>query len=228
MPTIPFPNVPNYPGVPQIPRTGQNQPASGVTFGLGPTQPVLADSMQTQPQWGIFDAFGSQVGITSQDSILSTSSFEFLKEMKTSDFPVQRGGFASYNKVERPANPTVTLAFQGSVGDRATFLNAIDAAVKSTGLYSVITPEVTYANYSLDRYSYMRRSERGVTLLIVEIVLTEIRQVSAQYFTVQTPINDPQNPAAVEPTSQGTVQPQDPSSSVLKSFANWMQFPGGN
>ena len=224
MPLIPYPDVPNYPGVPPIPRTDPNTPP-GVTLGLGPTQPVLANAMQAQARWGIYDADGNQIGATPGGSILSTSDFEYTKELKSSTFPVEQGSFAAYNKVELPAFSTVTLAFQGSPADRSIFLNAIDAACKSTNLYSVVSPEVTYANYSLDRYTFLRRAQRGVTLLVVEIILTEIRQVSAQYLTIQTGINNPQNPAAVPPVSQGTGQPLPPSPSVLKSITNSL---GGN
>ncbi len=56
-------------------------------------------------------------------------------------------------------------------------------------------------------------------MLVVEISLKEIRQVSAAYSTVQTPINAPQNPAATPQSNSGLVQSTAPQQSVLKSAA---------
>ena len=167
-------------------------------------------------QWGIYYEGGSPLvgsdtpGFTGillsalgfKQPVTSTQDFEYRKEMHSSEFPVERGGFASYNKVELPGRPMVVMAISGSESDRSQFLNAIDFATKSTRLYSVVTPTVTYYNHSLDRYAYRRSGERGATLLTVDIFLTEIRQVSSQY----TQINAPKNPSATPPQNSGNVQ----------------------
>ena len=167
-------------------------------------------------QWGIYDGGGSPLvgsdtpGFTGillsalgfKQPVVSTMEFDYRKEMRSSDFPVERGQFASYNKVELPGRPMVTMAISGSESDRSQFLSAIDFATKSTELYSVVTPTVTYYNHSLDRYAYRRSSDGGATLLTVEIYLTEIRQVSSQY----SQINAPRKPAATPPQNSGNVQ----------------------
>ena len=233
MPLIPFPDIPAYPGVPQLVR-GLNIPPS-LQISLGVVQGLLAAAVQNPTQWGIFDSQGNQLGILANGNslfqsltvlvvgggppVLSNNATEFSKETKISDFPVEEGSFANYNKVEMPANPTVTLALTGSEPDRTAFLNLINAACTSTELYSVVTPEVTYYNYSVERYNYVRRAERGATLLLVEISLKEIREVSAAFSNVQTPIDVPQNPAATPQVNAGAVQPQIPATSILKSAA---------
>ena len=55
---------------------------------------------------------------------------------------------------------------------------------------------------------------------MVEISLKEIRQVTAQYSTVSTPINDPQSPDSVVGTNTGSVQAGPPDQSTLKSLYN--------
>ena len=122
----------------------------------------------------------------------------------------------------------MTLALAGSQSDRSTFLNAIDAACLSTTLYFVVTPETVYGPVSLERYSYTRRSDKGATLLMVEIVCKEIRQVSAVYSTVQTPINDPQKPDAVAASNSGAVQAAPLAQSTLKSLYNALGTGIGN
>lgn len=230
MALIPFPNVPNAPGVPQLPRV-----AGGAAFAQGTlalAQGALWRVLQTQSQWGIFDANGKPLADPDQFTgtsgallnaagfgrTVSTGAVDFAKEMRVSDFPVERGEFASYNKVETPANPLVTLCMSGSESERTKFLNAIDAATKSTALFSVVTPEVTYINYSVDRYNYQRRHDRGANLLMVEISLKEVREVSAQYsVSNKGNVSTPKEAGATPQVDSGKVQAQAPRESVLKS-----------
>ena len=116
-----------------------------------------------------------------------------------------------------PANPIVVMALDATQADRTSYLDSIDAATKSTDLYNVVTPEVTYVGYTIADYRYERRAARGVSLIMVELHLIEVRQVSAAY--TQTSINNPQNPGATPQVNSGLVQPQTPSTSVLQSIA---------
>jgi hypothetical protein len=199
---------------------------------LGTLGTLLLNALQIQSQWGIFDANGNQLGTSSSGGnsllttvvesgpILSTNSFEFKRETRVSDFPVEDGGFASYNKVILPGEPTVRYCFSGSVADRTTFLTQLDTACQSTKLYNVKTPEITYLNYNITDYSIIRRADSGANLLIVELHLREIRQVSVSYTTTPSAINQPQNPGATSPSSSGIVQPTNSDTSTLKSLIN--------
>jgi hypothetical protein len=240
---IPFPNIPNYPGVPALVRPIGYAIAENpiLAIGLGSAENILIQALQQSPQWGIFDQLGNQVGIApnSQTTLqalegalasqitgsiapqLSTLSLEFMKESRVSDFPLEQGGFASYNKVQTPASPVVTLILQGQESDRTYLLQAIDAACTSTNLYNVVTPTVNYQNYTVERYSYTRKSDRGLTLLIVEVALKEIRQVTPAYST--SPIVAPVNPAASQQVSGGTVQPAPVPQSALSSLYGGLQ-----
>jgi len=238
MPLIPFPNVPAVSGVPALPRiagaSGQAQAALGILQG------ALWKAASGQKQWGIFDSKGKALGSTGAlstaasiaksvlgfGSTQSTVSVDYLKESKVSDFPVEKGGFASYNKVEAPANPIVTLCFSGSESEAGAFLTAIDAACKSTELYSVVTPEARYIDHAIERYNYQRRHDRGASILVVELSLKEVRTVSAQYTKApgKTQISDPKSPAAAPAVDAGKVQPAEPPKSLLKSAAEKLGF----
>ena len=219
MPTIPYPNVPDAPGVPAVPRSGLQ------TEGLTPVTGLLITGLtinppSSNPSWGIYDASGAPLWQSQQQGVvLSTNTFEFLREARVSDYPTEEGSFASYNKVSLPGNPVVSLALTGNETARAAFLMTLDAACKSTDLYSVVTPDATYANYNIERYTYQRRASKGCTLLVVEISLKEIRQVRAQYSTV-TAINQPQDAGATPQTNTGQVQPAAPPASVLSSLGS--------
>lgn len=231
MANIPFPNVPNAPGVPPIPRSPKFPPVA--TAALAILQGALWRVLQVSNQWGVYDSKGKALGDPSKftgfignaietaglGATLSTSSVDYSKETKVADFPIEKGSFASYNKVETPANPIVTLALNGNEGDRRAFLNAIDLASKSTDLYSVVTPSVTYANYSIERYDYTRRADRGLTLLVVEITLKEIRQVSAAFSqSNKSQVVTPQVASASPTANNGKVQAATPRVSILKSL----------
>jgi hypothetical protein len=240
MPLIPFPNVPAFPGVPALVRSANIPPV--VTISLGLVEGILAGALQSQTEWGIFDAAGNQLGadpqnlglgaalltgITGAGPVLSTFDFDYVKETRISSYPLEAGSFANFNKVEMPANPVVTLALAGNEDDRAAFLNAIDAACKSTDLYMVVTPEVVYLNYSLERYRYARKAARGATLIVVDISLEEVREVSAA-FTTSTPIKAPKDAGATSQIDSGKVQPKAPDQSVLKAISNYFQALGAS
>lgn len=232
MPNIPFPDVPAYPGVPQIPRSVTASPV--IALGVAPVLSVLANALQYPSPWGIYDSSGNLLGISdanpslsqiltnqilggSPSAIQSTISFDFLKEFRISDFPVEAGSFASYNKVQMPENPVVTISLSGNESDRQTFLNAIDAASNSLDFYFVNTPESVFGPYSIERYTYTRRASKGATLLTVEISLKEIRQVSAS-FSQSSPIVSPQTPSATAQVDTGITQTSTPNQSTLYSI----------
>lgn len=241
---IPFPDVPVYPGVPTLLRPLQVAVARdpALAIAIGTVENVLGAAVQQAPRWGIFDANGEQLGVKTASlekalgtvllgqltgakiAVLSTAGVDFQKETRISEFVIEGGSFADYNKVEMPACPVVTLAIDGSESDRTYFLDELDAACKSTDLYSVVTPEVTYFNYSVERYNYSRRAARGATLLVVEVALKEVRQITSHYAQIATPIVQPQNAAATPQVNNGMTQPSAPETSTLKSLATKLGF----
>lgn len=235
MPTIRFPNVPRVDGVPDIPRSAAFPPA--VQALLGMAQGALWRAFQVDSRWGIYDSRGNPLadprkfrGLTGEllnslgGTSVSTGGVDYSKETRVSDFPVERGSFASYNKVELPSAPMVTLCMSGSESDRAKFLDAIDRACKSTELYRIASPEVTYIDYAIERYNYSRRSTRGANLLIVEISLKEVRQVSAQYGMAK--VTQPQQSSATPQVDAGRVQAPKPDVSTAKAIYNKLGLGG--
>jgi hypothetical protein len=230
MPLIPYPDVPDENGVPNLPRL--SSAGASAASGLSLLEGIVWNVLQQDDQWGVYDSNGNALGDPSlfsgiastilsslgASSTLSTNSVEYSKEMRVSDYPVEGGSFASFNKVETPANPRVVLCLSGSQDDRTSFINAIDAATKSTNAYSVVTPEVTYINYTIESYRYDRTAAHGATMYILEMKLKEIRTVSAAYTTASSPINNPQSTDAVPAVDSGTVQPSTPDTSVVSSM----------
>jgi hypothetical protein len=223
---IPYPDVPVMLGVPNVPRLSVFSVEAGISdlgtglsitggivnqtilqADLSSANSVIANSSQTAPQWGIFDASNAQLGENSGDgTVLSTFSFDYIKETRVSDFPIERGSFASYNKVEMPSNPRVTMIMDGSLEYRKAYLAALDIACKSTALYNVVTPEAIYEKVNLERYTYSRRADKGANVFAVEVSLKEIRTATPGTTTATVPINNPQNTAATPSVNGGIVQ----------------------
>ena len=234
MTLIPYPDVPNVSGVPQIPR---NSPGSqDITIGVGT---ALVSVSQLEPQWGIYTQDENPIYTPTEGGTLSVFSFGFERSMQVSDFPIEAdpnttngAAFASYNKVYQPSNPIVTLAISGTEAEKTAFLTAIDNACQSTSLYNVYTPDAEYSNRvngacTIERYSYQRTATHGATMLIVEVSLKQVLQVTAALTNVPagtTGITSPQYPSATSAINGGTVNGASTTisprlASLLKPFS---------
>jgi hypothetical protein len=134
-------------------------------------------------KWGVFNADGS-VAIVA-DSVVAV---EYDKEYSIATYPVEGGGFESYNKIERPYSAHIVLTQGGTDADRGAFLATVDTALGALTLYSIVTPTVSYANANLVRENYRRAADRGAQLITVELLFEEVRVSATQAFsTVKSP-----------------------------------------
>lgn len=207
VPLPPFPNVPNVPGVPPVPRSiSFPTPNAATALLLADGQAVVAQllgpsgSAAAKAQWGIFDQHGAQVG--DPDNVMAV---EYKLDYRVADYPIEDGGFESYNKVATPYDARVTMTRGGSDDDRTNFLTAIKAAVDSLDLYQVATPEIAYSNANLIHMDYHRTAKSGVSLMTVDVWVREVRVAASPAFS-QT--KKPEGAAAV---NGGAVQAQAPT-----------------
>src|SRR6202022_429710 len=84
--------------------------------------------------------------------------------------------------------------------NRTAFINALDAAANSLDLYTIVTPEKTYANANIKSWDYRREISNGPNIIIADLYLREIRQTATAAFS------SPQSPSAANVQSQGQVQ----------------------
>lgn len=198
-------SLPPIPGIPQLP-LGAATPVVTLIASEAISS-LLWQASQSPPAWGVFDANGNQV--LEPDSVLEFSN---RQEYEISDFPVQAGSFASYNKVIRPFQVQLRFSKGGTQDDRAGFLQALDALAASLDLYTITTPERVYLNVNLERYEVIRRGAKGAYFLTeVDAYFTQIIEVQPQYTT--TPVLPNSQSDAAQPTSNvGNVQAQAPTS----------------
>jgi hypothetical protein len=142
--------------------------------------------------------------------------------VKTSTFPVEHGSFASYNKVNEPNKPKVRLAVGGK--DRiAAFQAAMGSELSQPNLYNVVTPTCVYLNVTMESYDYSQSADNGLNLLVVDIALIEVREVTPTYTAVTIP--HPKSPGSASKQVNGKMQvchPAGPPPPPPLTWANVM------
>jgi hypothetical protein len=187
--------VPNVPGVP--PLLAYAAASSAITLLTGDLV-TIPFSLFGGPQWGIFQ---NGAPVVAADSI---QSVDFKKEAILADYPVEEGGFETYDKVRVPFEARVRCAAGSNIGNRQGLLDSIMAIVDDLNFYDVVTPEETYTPVNVIHYDYRRTMQNGVGLIIVYVWL---REVIVAVSSSGSPTMSPQNPSSAAPQSQGQVQP---------------------
>lgn len=217
-----FPNVPKLPGVPQLPRSLQFPSAPPLGVQLGLALGALWQAVFAQTLWGIYKAnkpkkasetadgidevtvVGTRTPVVVPDSF---GEFTYDNESTISDFPVEQGQFASYNKVANPFDVVIRFYKGGTKEARKRFLDSLDAIAGTLELYDIVTPEKTYLNVNVTRRRLVRRGERGAFFFAeVDVFFREIRQVTSTYTATATTTENAKNPSAASVANVGVVQ----------------------
>lgn len=188
-----FPNVPSVPGVPSVQRSLTNPGTDTVPKATADSITVTATAKE---QWGIYTSAGAKA--LTVDSVLSIG---YDAEHVISDFPIEKGGFESYNKVARPIESRVVITKGGALEERRAFLSKLEDLRGDLNLYNVVTPERAYLDVNFTRVTIDRSREQGAGLITAEISLREIRQSAKATFSKT------KEPASADPVSNGHVQP---------------------
>jgi hypothetical protein len=165
---------------------------------------VTADitlGMFTGPRWGIFNRNG--LPVAPWETVIK---IDYRREMRVAEFPIEDGGFASYNKVAVPYDVRISFVVgsSGGAARRTQLLAALEAAVNSLELFTVVTPEALYYSANLTHLEYARESRRGVNLLVVDVWVKEVRIITGASFT-----NEPKSPTSEPANNNGQTQPTD-------------------
>jgi hypothetical protein len=210
--------VPDAPGVPPMVRLIRTLDVIAI-LASDAAQLVRAFG---PPRWGIFSSFG--VPLLTGDSVIAV---DYRREYRISDYPVEQGGFGSYNKVQEPYDVRVTIAVSGkstltdfgtggflgaaitgvdvAALKRTEFLQELERAAASLDLVQVLTPEATYSGLNIIHHDYRREARSGAALITVDIWLREVRITATSAFT------SAKTPSGADPQSGGTLQAASPT-----------------
>jgi hypothetical protein len=112
------------------------------------------------------------------DSIVAINPRE---ERRIASHPVEKGQFASYNKVSAPMQCRLIMTCNGAGSmHRDEFLTQVRKMLDSIDLYDLVTPDVTYRNMNMVGLDYQRTSASGVQLLTVEATFQEVRSTATR------------------------------------------------
>lgn len=205
-----YPDVPKAQGVPAVFRAPTKPVFTAIT--------LVADvatiyRMFAGPQWGIFTKGGQPFAIP--DSFVSV---DFRGEWRISDYPVEKGGFQSFDKVATPFDIRVRFATSGPSAilhpitsalspstSRSDFLAQVHRAAESLDLFSVVTPDATYDSVNIVHYDYRRERQNGVGMILVDVWCEQVRVTATTQFT------DTKTPEGAANVSGGTVQGATPT-----------------
>lgn len=199
-----FPDVPNVPGVPSLAR----DPAAVVI----PFVLLTADAfgligfLGAFPRWGLFR---NGVPVVVADNVLS---FDFKKDWTVSNYPLEKGAFESYDKVELPFDVRLQFSSGGSEFERQALIDSIAAIAGTLDLFDAATPEEVYPSVNVMHYDYRRTSSKGVGLVIVDVWCVQVRSTATAAFTSSAQsLTSTKSPSGSDATDGGTVQPKAPT-----------------
>lgn len=166
-------------------------------------------------QWGVW--LGGAPVVTFDTFV----SIDYRQGWALSDYPVERGGFQTYDKVQLPFDVRVKFASGFDESNRSSLLSSVASISRSLLLYDVVTPEKVYTSVNVQHYDYHRTSTNGVGVITVEMWLLEIRVTNntAQNNTGANGAPVDANGAPVTPTSS-TGSPTDTSGSPSDPSGN--------
>ena len=189
-------------GMPKVPDFIPRSALTNIGLSLGGAALINAVFGKT---WGIVNQFG--IPIVLADTVVSMN---YDAGASISKYPVEKGSFASYNKVNNPSMASVQMAKGGeSVLGRSLFLTQLEALLKSTVSFNIITPEYVYMNYQIIGLNTARSAQDGATMIRVNIDLEEVLEANVEYDIEE--VKAPSDSKTVD----GGAQPSRQRTSVL-------------
>lgn len=192
-------------GIPNIPDYIAPEVLTNVGLSLGGA--ALINGIFSKI-WGIVNQFG--IPIVLADTVVS---MRYDAGASISKYPVEQGSFASYNKVNQPSMANVVMAKGGSNAlERGLFLTQIEALLKSTLNFHIITPEYVYLNHQITGYSKARSAQDGATMITVSLDLEEVMEAKIEYSIEEVKAPSDAN------TVDGGAKQSNPRASVLSGI----------
>ena len=166
----------------------------------------LLDSF-SEPRWGIFKDGAPAL------QYRTILKFDYRRDFAIADYPVEEGGFQSYDKVQLPFDVRLTLASGSSEEERQALIESVDEEAASLDLLDVVTPEKTYTSCNISHHDFRRTAGNGVGMVAVDVWFVEIRATAAATFS------DTKTPGTQGQQNVGVQQPTEPAEPVRNNFS---------
>lgn len=189
---------------------------SGILAGRA----AIAIGIQTQdePEYFLTYAEGGDVAV----EFSRVMQLEMTAEGKVVSTPIEKGSFATYNKLESPTTISAELAVEGDLSNLQSVIDTLFELKTNTEKLSFVTPVREYNEFTLEKFSYQQAAEKGVNVLYVNINLVEVKEVEPQYTDTKAPPitkKSAKNASNVSTQDKGKVQAKKPeNNSALKEL----------
>lgn len=213
--------VPNVDGVPDVAFAPGY--AAGLALATADTAVGLL-SFAGASRWGLY--LGGR-SVIEADTIIA---FDHKQEWVLADYPLERGAFESYDKVQIPYDVRLIFVAGGSEANRGGLLASVAAIAGDLNLYDAVMPEKIFSRLNVIHYDFRRTAQNGVGLLSVALWCQEVRETTstagASNPSATGGIGDTASPSGADPVNGGTVQARDPTSTELSAVGT-QDFSGG-
>lgn len=205
--------VPDLPGVPVL--SAYADPP-GLAFALLTEDGAGVFNSTSPIQWGLF-LNGESVIVAD-----AVATFSFKQEFSVSDYPVEDGAFASYDKVQIPQEVRFRFTSGGSQSNRQALIDSVKAIIGDTeNFYTAVTPEHVIENMTATHWDYARNNAVGLISIDVWAINIQVPSSTPNFQNTQSPSGASQQPGgSVQTSSTPTTDTSQPLTTSLQFGSN--------
>ena len=150
---------------------------------------ILTDFLNTGRSWIVR-------GQSAAVDFSSMQEFSAEKSSRLPDEPIEKGSFATYNRVIEPRSISCRLFVEGYPSKLQSAIDRLTTLCENDEKITLTTPEQSYPNMMLESFDYRRDAQNGRGVLYVDLRFKEIREVASQQTT--TSVEEPIEPEDAE------------------------------
>ena len=152
---------------------------------------ILTDFLSKNKGWIV-------KGQTAAVDFNSMQEFSAEKSSRLPDEPIEKGSFATYNRIIEPRSITCQLSVEGSASKLQSAIDRLTDLCENDEKITLTTPEQSYPNMMLESFDYRRDAMNGRGVLYVDLRFKEIREVKSQQTTTSVEEAEPIEPEDAE------------------------------
>jgi len=142
-------------------------------------------------------------GDSAEVAFSSMLEFSAEKSSRLPDEPIEKGSFATYNRIIEPRTITCQLGVAGTAQQLQSEIDRLTTLAENDEKINLITPEQSYKNMMLESFDYRRDAQNGRGVLYVDLRFKEVREVAPQQTT--TSVEEAEEPISPEDAEDGSV-----------------------
>lgn len=156
---------------------------------------ILTDFLSKNKGWIV-------KGQSSAVDFNSMQEFSAEKSSRLPDEPIEKGSFATYNRIIEPRSITCQLSVEGSASKLQSAIDRLTDLCENDEKITLTTPEQSYPNMMLESFDYRRDAMNGRGVLYVDLRFKEIREIASQQTTTSV---EEAEPIEAEDAADGSV-----------------------